>query len=565
MRLSPKPDPEPARTSRKQHHERTQPRFYLEVRHAAQNYPGVLSVNQAKILNLEKLGALLGYSLPVAHICDRRYAKLAVLVLSVLLQCGSTSAYAAQSDSTPAYAAKISNEGAPINKYPFEKIVVPITIENVGSKQWNSTSEEEEVFLLGLLVKSDGKVWEKLNFTASFEEPVLPGETASLDLRLESSEKYPSYLPVDEYNTLVYLVVQSLKDSTRVLVEVQQQKKIQLNIIQPTGIALVPEFEKSNGKLSWYVEGDWALNFCSLLVEKTMEGNRVSFSYKGDMVYGFSAGFNYPEIWIRDSATIMPLARYLYPKPILTSWIKAHLKQQMDAGDVADWIRVDGMYDKNTVESDQESSLVLAAYEVSKSVGYDWLVEKDGKFTVLARLSRALNFLFEHRMDPQTGLIKSGHTADWGDVSHEFEDHLSSDLQQDSKEVVGIYTNALAHGAALRLAELFDRTADGINGALWRGKAEACAITPRRTYGWTRRAFSGLTGTSTTTTTSISTRAIYSPWAAMPRLSRWALPIPTRPKALCGRRSRGRDSSTFRPLAAHYCRPIRSAFSNIKI
>jgi hypothetical protein len=33
--LSPKPDPEPAMASRKQHHQRTQPRFLLELRHAA--------------------------------------------------------------------------------------------------------------------------------------------------------------------------------------------------------------------------------------------------------------------------------------------------------------------------------------------------------------------------------------------------------------------------------------------------------------------------------------------------------------------------------------------------
>ena len=33
--LSPQPDPQPAMASRKQHYERTQPRFYLELRHAA--------------------------------------------------------------------------------------------------------------------------------------------------------------------------------------------------------------------------------------------------------------------------------------------------------------------------------------------------------------------------------------------------------------------------------------------------------------------------------------------------------------------------------------------------
>jgi hypothetical protein len=35
LALSPKPDPEPTMASRKQHHQRTQPRFYLELRHAA--------------------------------------------------------------------------------------------------------------------------------------------------------------------------------------------------------------------------------------------------------------------------------------------------------------------------------------------------------------------------------------------------------------------------------------------------------------------------------------------------------------------------------------------------
>ncbi|MCK4819465.1 hypothetical protein KA005_27075, partial [bacterium] len=144
---------------------------------------------------------------------------------------------------------------------------------------------------------------------------------------------------------------------------------------------------------------------------------------------------------------------------------------QKQNGELQDWIKANGEFEKNTVESDQESSLVIAAYEISKTIGYDWLLEEVNSRSILLRLSDALDFIFVQRVDSRTGLIKSGHTADWGDVSNEFSDQRAVDLYEGSKEVVGIYTNALAFGAATKLSYLFTKTGNKDKAAYWERKS----------------------------------------------------------------------------------------------
>lgn len=248
---------------------------------------------------------------------------------------------------------------------------------------------------------------------------------------------------------------------------------INLKIMESSKYPKEPKnnFENFDLKLVWYVKKEPEISFCSLLADKILEGNFLSWRFNSISVSGFSAGAGYPQIWIRDSATIMPVARYTHSKSELTSWIKAHLSIQENDGALQDWIMGNGEYDKNTVESDQESSIVIAAYEISKSIGYDWLSEEINSKSILLRLSDALNYLFLHRLDSYTGLIKSGHTADWGDVSNEFSDQRATDLHKNSNEVVGIYTNSMGYGAAKSLSYLFYRTGSTKKADYWNNKA----------------------------------------------------------------------------------------------
>jgi hypothetical protein len=55
-------------------------------------------------------------------------------------------------------------------------------------------------------------------------------------------------------------------------------------------------------------------------------------------VRGFGAGTLYPQIWLRDSATLIPASRYFFPAEYLTSWLEEHLSHQRANGELWDWI-----------------------------------------------------------------------------------------------------------------------------------------------------------------------------------------------------------------------------------
>src|SRR5439155_526270 len=74
--------------------------------------------------------------------------------------------------------------------------------------------------------------------------------------------------------------------------------------------------------------------------------------------------------------------------------------------------------DKNTVEADQESSAVLGVCQAFRATGDQaWLRKNIGGVPVVDRADRALGFLLAKRFDARLGLVTSGFSADWGDVS----------------------------------------------------------------------------------------------------------------------------------------------------
>jgi hypothetical protein len=85
--------------------------------------------------------------------------------------------------------------------------------------------------------------------------------------------------------------------------------------------------------------------------------------HKGQSLVVFSAGIGYPQIWIRDFATVVQAAYYILGDVAACGSIEIHLRNQRKDGSIYDWINSKGEYDKNTVETDQESSLVIAVAE----------------------------------------------------------------------------------------------------------------------------------------------------------------------------------------------------------
>ena len=222
----------------------------------------------------------------------------------------------------------------------------------------------------------------------------------------------------------------------------------------------------------------------------TLEANRKELRGRTGLVRGFGAGAVYPQIWLRDSATLIPLARYLYAREYLESWLGEHLAHQREDGALRDWIAagepsafrndaplVEAVYragpvvisaDRNTTEADQETSAVEAAYQVFRITGdRGWLKSTVKGRALVDRLDASLSFLLRRRFSPRHGLVTSAFTADWGDVSPVHGDQRAIYLDDKTPVVVGLYTNVLFYRAARDLEALLDAAGRPARARFW--------------------------------------------------------------------------------------------------
>jgi hypothetical protein len=243
-----------------------------------------------------------------------------------------------------------------------------------------------------------------------------------------------------------------------------------------------------------YETGDRDLDALQGLLRPTLEANRKQMAGRLGRVQGFGAGEAYPQIWVRDGATILHLSRWLYPREELVSWIEELLAAQQPDGAIVDWIAygeprrfrqwapraraVAGegsatiTADTNTTEADQETSLVHAVHTACQAMGeIGWLKGDILGKTVIERAEGALASLATRRRDPATGLITSAFTADWGDVSPLYPDQRAIYLDDRTPVVVGLYTNALYCRAASDMADLLESIGERGRAGTWRDEA----------------------------------------------------------------------------------------------
>lgn len=260
------------------------------------------------------------------------------------------------------------------------------------------------------------------------------------------------------------------------------------------------ERNEAQARNLFYASTSGDLNRLQDFFYPSLKANEKIFGGSTDRVRGFGAGSDYPQIWLRDSATIIPVSRYYYPPAYLTSWIEEHLAHQGQDGQLYDWIAagaaenfrtaaplVREVYqgrdastgkallisaDKNSTEADQETSAVDAAYQVFQITGSrDWLNRNINGRTLLARLDLSLEYLLKHRFDASHGLITSAFTADWGDVSPAYPDQRAIYLDSRTPLVVGLYTNSLFYRAAMQLSEMHEGNASAERALYWRSRA----------------------------------------------------------------------------------------------
>ena len=177
---------------------------------------------------------------------------------------------------------------------------------------------------------------------------------------------------------------------------------------------------------------------------------------------GFNAGDGYGEVWIRDYNTFIELSGQVYDNQTLKENLLVFFRMQGEDGNIIDGfipvdkaVQTEGGYQyiysdlepryaghKNTVETDQESSLVQAVYKYLKISGdKEFLQESVGGKSVAERLENSLEFLMNHRFNEEYGLLWGATTADWGDVQPEHEWGVF--LTEDTHYAIDIYDNAM--------------------------------------------------------------------------------------------------------------------------
>jgi len=171
-------------------------------------------------------------------------------------------------------------------------------------------------------------------------------------------------------------------------------------------------------------------------------------------IFGFSPGSAYPQVWIRDTATFIGYAKLFYPFDTAAKSVELFMEHQGADGEIVDWVDVSGKTDKNTVETDQESSLLLAAYELGKG-NPGWFHQEIKGKKVLTRLEMALAWVWQNKRNPKYHLVYSGFTADWGDIENTYPDQRATKLSDRSTLVFSIYTQAKYIQAIDRLIKIF--------------------------------------------------------------------------------------------------------------
>jgi hypothetical protein len=174
---------------------------------------------------------------------------------------------------------------------------------------------------------------------------------------------------------------------------------------------------------------------------------------------GLNAGTHYPQVWIRDLNTFILVALEANPHEVLLDALLTFFKFQGPEGDIVDGYRpldphlkekpyrvtplAPGLQShKNTVEVDQETSLVEGVYKYVTVTGDRTILDEqiDGR-SVRDRLGFAMQYLLNERFDKLHGLIWSGTRADWGDVQPE--SPIGAWLDERTHRSLSVYDNAM--------------------------------------------------------------------------------------------------------------------------
>lgn len=212
---------------------------------------------------------------------------------------------------------------------------------------------------------------------------------------------------------------------------------------------------------------------------------------------GFNAGSGYSQIWARDMNTFIEVACEETNQTDIRNAILLFFALQQPNDEMIDgyvlkpdftWYDNHPYYAdaapdhvgfKNTVETDQESSLIQIVGKYIRKTGDTSILREDvaGR-TVLERMDDMVDYLMRERYSDQYGLLFGAMTADWGDVQPN--DDFGCDMNELSSRAIDVYDNAMFLIALDYLQEMTD---DASLLKKWKGIREQIAQNVRK-YLW---------------------------------------------------------------------------------
>ena len=176
---------------------------------------------------------------------------------------------------------------------------------------------------------------------------------------------------------------------------------------------------------------------------------------------GFNAGTVYAETWIRDLNTFIEHSLLVTPRDnVRVALLKFFRFQGFDGNMIDGYVEIPSdepidlyyrsvRYDmpghafhKNTVETDQETSLIQAIFKYVETTGDRTILEEEiNGMTVLDRMELMLTWLMNYRYNQEYGLIWGATTADWGDVQPNHPWGVK--LDETAVPAIDIYDNAM--------------------------------------------------------------------------------------------------------------------------
>lgn len=209
---------------------------------------------------------------------------------------------------------------------------------------------------------------------------------------------------------------------------------------------------------------------------------------------GLNAGSGYSQVWARDMNTFIETACEVVDKEDLRGAILVFFGLQQPNGEMIDGYVLKGEFNwedpnqyfsdnapshvgfKNTVETDQETSLIQIVGKYIKKTGDTSILKADiaGK-DVYTRMKWMIEYLMREKYNQEYGLLIGALTADWGDVQANDEVELV-DISDKTIFTIDAYDNAMFIIALDYMAEM----SEGDERAEWKQLREKIAVNTRK-------------------------------------------------------------------------------------